>query len=85
MSTKPAPQLPEWRPEDPPGYRFAFAVLNLLRADGWNPVLKLAFLVVVAMAGLAILAAVLGPWTLVASLGGVGGTAIARTIHRKLK
>lgn len=85
MSRQPASRLSEWRPEDPPGYRFAFAVLNLLRADGWNPVLKLAFLLIVAMAGLANLAAVLGPWPLVAGLGGVGGAAIARTIHRRHK
>jgi hypothetical protein len=86
MSTKPAPRRVEWRPGDPPGYRLAFAVVDLVRDDRWSPVLKLAFLALVVMAGLAALAAVLGPWSLVTTgLGGVGGTAIARTLHRRRK
>ncbi|HVV18614.1 MAG TPA: hypothetical protein VHF06_04215 [Pseudonocardiaceae bacterium] len=84
MSTKPTSKLPEWRREDPPGYRLAFAVVNLLRDEGWHPVLKLALLVVVVIAGLVGLAVVLGPWSLVAGVGGAGGTAVARAIRGKL-
>jgi hypothetical protein len=84
MSTKSAQKLREWRQEDPPGYRLAFAVLNLLRDEGWHPVLKLALLVTVVIAGLVALAVALGPWSLVAGVGGAGGTAVARGIRRRL-
>ncbi|MFD2415658.1 hypothetical protein [Amycolatopsis pigmentata] len=45
----------------------------------------MAFLVLVVMAGLATLTAVLGPWSLITGLSGIGGTAIARTLRRRLK
>lgn len=85
MSTKPARKLPEWRQDDPPGYRLAFAVVNLLREDDWHPVLKLTLLAIVVITGLVALAVVLGPWSLAAGVGSAGGTAVARVIRRKLQ
>jgi hypothetical protein len=85
MTTKPTPKAPGPQPEDPPGWRLAFAVWDSIRHDGWSPFLKLTLLVVVTIAGLAALTATLGPWSLVAGLGGIGGTAAARVLHHRQK